>query len=276
MSKLAQYFFKRNKEQTNTILNRKNVESLAQHIIQIIFPELLEGSSHTLHDTQTHIELTYIKLKALLHSLKEETPSDATALATEFFDQLITISQAIEQDAQAIFDGDPAAKSIGEVVLCYPGFLAIAIYRVAHFFYSRGVPMFPRMLTEFAHSRTGVDIHPGAKIGQSFFIDHGTGIVIGETTIIGDRVKIYQGVTLGALSVEKSFAKKKRHPTIEDDVIIYSNATILGGETRIGHHSVIGGNVWLTQSVPTNSLVFSKSEIGIRKTSKQGPIDFCI
>jgi serine O-acetyltransferase len=167
-------------------------------------------------------------------------------------------------DAEAIFKGDPAAESIDEVILAYPGFMAIFIYRLAHELYKLKVPIIPRILTEHAHEITGIDIHPGAEIDSPFFIDHGTGIVIGETTIIGKNVKIYQGVTLGALSVDKSLVHSKRHPTIQDDVIIYSQAVILGGETVVGSNSIIGGNAWVTQSVPPDSLVYSKSEVRVR------------
>jgi serine O-acetyltransferase len=166
-------------------------------------------------------------------------------------------------DVNAALEGDPAAKSHEEVIICYPGFLAITVYRMAHELHELGVPLIPRIMTEHAHSLTGIDIHPGAKIGQSFFIDHGTGVVVGETTEIGDGVRLYQGVTLGALSPSRDaeilLRKGKRHPTIEDDVIIYSNATILGGETVIGARSIIGGNVWITQSVPADTKVLLKA-----------------
>ncbi len=155
----------------------------------------------------------------------------------------------IKKDAAAITAGDPAARSLGEVILSYPGLEAIIVYRIAHFLYKNGVPLVPRIMTEHTHGKTGIDIHPGAEIGESFFIDHGTGIVIGETTVIGKNVKLYQGVTLGALSLQKDLQNKKRHPTIEDDVIIYSNATILGGQTVIGKGSVIAGNSWIIESV---------------------------
>jgi serine O-acetyltransferase len=157
---------------------------------------------------------------------------------------------------KAALKGDPAAKSEAEVILSYPGFEAIMVHRLAHFFWKCQVPLIPRMMSEQVHSRTGIDIHPGAEIGESFFIDHGTGVVIGETTVIGKDVKLYQGVTLGALSVKKELADKKRHPTLEDNVTIYSGATILGGETIIGRNSVIGGNVWLTHPVPPDSTVY--------------------
>jgi serine O-acetyltransferase len=171
-----------------------------------------------------------------------------------------------------MYEGDPAAQSVDEVIGTYPGLLAVSIHRIAHEFYLLGLPVFPRMLSEIAHQRTGIDIHPGASIGKSFCIDHGTGIVIGETARLGDHVKLYQGVTLGALSVDKSLASSKRHPTIEDHVVIYANATILGGETMIGHHSVIGGNVFITESVAPHSVVYHKAQVSLRnKLNKQGP-----
>jgi serine O-acetyltransferase len=166
------------------------------------------------------------------------------------------------KDVLAAREGDPAAKSYDEIIFSYPGLFAIMVYRIAHQLYEQDVPIIPRIMTEYAHSLTGIDIHPGAHIGESFFIDHGTGVVIGETTKIGDRVRIYQGVTLGALSLPRGSVERlrteKRHPTIEDDVIIYAGATILGGETVIGARSVIGGNVWITESVPSETRVFLK------------------
>lgn len=185
-------------------------------------------------------------------------------IANRFFHEVSNIYDDLQKDAAAVLKFDPAAESLEEVLVAYPGFYATAVYRFSHQLWKQGVKILPRVFAEYAHSKTGIDIHPGAKIGEAFFIDHGTGIVIGETTIIGDRVKIYQGVTLGALSVNKDEAKTKRHPTIEDDVIIYSGATILGGDTIIGHDSVIGGNVWLTNSVLPNSIVYHKSEVSIR------------
>ncbi|SHJ01422.1 serine O-acetyltransferase [Arenibacter nanhaiticus] len=181
--------------------------------------------------------------------------------------RLPEILEKLNKDAEAIVDCDPASLSIEEVYLAYPGFYAIAIYRLAHELCKDGFPLVPRLMTEYAHSKTGVDINPGAQIGESFFIDHATGVVIGETAIIKDNVKIYQGVTLGALYVAKNLQKTKRHPTIEDNVTIYANATILGGETVIGKNSVIGGNAWITASVPANSTVFHSPEIKIKPIS---------
>jgi serine O-acetyltransferase len=185
-------------------------------------------------------------------------------LTVEFLRELPELRTMLAQDIRAAFDGDPAAKSYDEIIFSYPGIWAIMVYRIAHKLYHQNVPLMPRIMTEYAHGRTGIDIHPGAHIGESFFIDHGTGVVIGETCTIGNRVRIYQGVTLGALSLSKAECKrlrsKKRHPSIEDDVIIYANATILGGDTVVGARSVIGGNVWLTHSVPPDTEVFIKKQ----------------
>ncbi len=183
--------------------------------------------------------------------------------AISFIQELPRLRRQLADDVRAALAGDPAAMSVDEVIFSYPGLFAITVYRLAHLLRRLEVPLLPRMMTEYAHGKTGIDINPGATIGEHFFIDHGTGIVVGETTEIGDRVRIYQGVTLGALSLPGNAGEKfrhvKRHPTIEDDVIIYSGATILGGDTRIGARSVIGGNVWLTRSVPPDTKVLLKN-----------------
>ena len=179
----------------------------------------------------------------------------AEKVAVCLIEEIPEIRRKIQLDTIAAFNGDPAAKSNEEVMLSYPGLEAILVHRIANFLYKNGVPVIPRIMSEHVHGKTGIDIHPGASIGESFFIDHGTGVVIGETCIIGDNVKIYQGVTLGALSVKKNLQNKKRHPTIEDNVTIYANATILGGETVIGKNSIIGGNTWVTESVLENSVI---------------------
>lgn len=182
----------------------------------------------------------------------------AEIVVGDFLESIPSIRDLLKGDIQAAYDGDPAAKNVDEIILSYPCVLAISTYRIAHELHIRGVPMVPRIMTEYAHSITGIDIHPGAKIGKNFFIDHGTGVVVGETTEIGNNVRIYQGVTLGAMSIPRggqTMRGKKRHPTIEDDVIIYSGATILGGDTVIGRGSVIGGNVWITSTVPPNTIV---------------------
>jgi len=180
----------------------------------------------------------------------------------QFIQTLPQLEAILSTDVEAAIEGDPAAKSKDEVIFSYPGLLAVTVYRLAHELFKLDVPIIPRIMTEYAHSLTGIDIHPGAQIGESFFIDHGTGVVIGETTEIGKRVRLYQGVTLGALSIPRDagdlLRDQKRHPTIEDDVIIYSNTTILGGETVIGARSVIGGNIWITESVPPDTKVLLK------------------
>jgi len=204
--------------------------------------------------------------RALQHDCKSREPeadSEAKAerLALLFLERLPALRSTAALDVEAAFEGDPAASSLDEIVFCYPGVSAITVYRLAHELYNLGVPLIPRMMTEYAHGKTGIDIHPGAQIGEKFFIDHGTGVVIGQTTQIGDRVKIYQGVTLGALSFPRDeltgevLRGTKRHPTIEDDVVIYANATILGGNTVIGHHSVVGSSAWLTRSVAPHTTV---------------------
>lgn len=200
---------------------------------------------------------------ALLYGNETESYEDikkkASEICLKFIEAIPGIQQLLLKDVEAGFDGDPAAKSKEEIIISYPGLLAIFVYRYANVLYKSSVPFIPRIMTEYAHSRTGIDINPGAEIGEYFFIDHGTGIVIGETTIIGNRVKIYQGVTLGALSTRagQKLAGKKRHPTIEDDVVIYANTTVLGGETVVGRNSVIAGNTFITESVPPDTKVAS-------------------
>lgn len=223
-------------------------------LLAVLFPHFRGGGTLEL----ASLEELRVTGQQLFASLRLDNPG---ALVADFFQELPKLQKDLLQDAKAILDGDPAAHSIDEVLIAYPGFFAIAVYRSAHLLYKRGVPILPRVLTEYAHERTGIDIHPGATIGASFCIDHGTGIVIGETAVIGAGVKIYQGVTLGALSVDKQSAGRKRHPTVEDGVVLYSNATVLGGNTVIGRDSVVGGNVWLTESIPPKSIVYHKSEI---------------
>ncbi|WP_373515756.1 serine O-acetyltransferase EpsC [Persicitalea sp.] len=204
------------------------------------------------------------QLECLLRPLGEKLNTDSATATNEFFKKLPGVFELLLLDAREITENDPASVGIEEVIAVYPGFMAIATYRIAHLLEECDVPLLPRMLTEYAHGLTGIDIHPKAVIGHSFFIDHGTGVVIGETTEIGNHVMIYQGVTLGATHVAKSLASQKRHPTIEDRVVIYANATILGGRTVIGEGTVVGGNAWITQSVPSYSQVFNQSEVEIR------------
>lgn len=266
-----------NRNHSEDFPNRQNVVSILSDIQSIIFPgfrvaedidsvniryitgqkvnniianltrEIQKAMIYTKSQTCTHEEIENI---AESHCFKL---SEQTAIA--LIEEIPEIRRKIQLDTTATFNGDPAAKSNEEVVLSYPGLEAILVYRIAHFLYKSGVPIIPRIMSEHVHGKTGIDIHPGATIGESFFIDHGTGVVIGETCLIGNNVKIYQGVTLGALSVKKNLQNKKRHPTIEDDVTIYANATILGGETIIGHGSIIGGNTWVTESVSAGSVI---------------------
>ena len=205
-------------------------------------------------------------------ALPEDQELRAQEAATEMINKLPGIARMVQLDLEATFDGDPAAASREEILFSYPGLFAIMVYRVAHELYQMGIPILPRMMTEYAHSHTGIDIHPGAKIGEYFFIDHGTGIVVGETAVIGNRVKLYQGVTLGALSPRDGHHSRpgKRHPTVEDDVTIYSGASILGGETVIGQGSVVGGDTFLTDSVQKDTRVVThNTETVIKRHRKK-------
>lgn len=225
-------------------------------LIAILFPEFSDQRFSSLREFEQHFQNTKLKLFKILRTVEEQLPATAHEIEYKYMEQLPRIKNRLQEDAIAILKGDPAALSLTEVIRTYPGFYALAVYRLAHEFYQLQVPLIPRILTEYVHGKTGIDIHPGARIGSRFCIDHGTGVVIGETVEIGENVKIYQGVTLGALSVKKEMAKTKRHPTIEDNVVIYAGATILGGETIIGQDSIIGGNVWITNSVPARSRVY--------------------
>jgi serine O-acetyltransferase len=245
--------------------SRQRIQGFVDDLQELLFPHL-SGESEFYSPTEIEGSLAVLSrdLKKLLRVQQTKMKRSADEVADAFFAALPEIYSKLWLDAQAIHQGDPASESIDEVISAYPGFYAIYTFRIAHELHAHGVPILPRILTEYAHLKTGIDIHPGAQIGDSFFIDHGTGIVVGETTIIGENVKLYQGVTLGALSVSKDMSETKRHPTVEDNVIIYSNATILGGKTVIGRDSVIGGNVWLTESVPPYSIVYHTSEIKVR------------
>lgn len=251
--------------------------SFVEQLLGLMFPHFSDEVFYSEEELEGQFRILMRDLRTVLQPLEPQLLGTVTDVIDKFSEVLPTIYRELLLDAEAIHLGDPAAESVDEVISAYPGFSAIAIYRIAHEFYKMGVPIFPRILTESAHHRTGIDIHPGAVIGRSLCIDHGTGIVIGETSEIGKNVKIYQGVTLGALSVDKSLASHKRHPTIEDNTVIYSNATILGGRTIIGHDSVIGGNVWLTESVPPHSVVYHKSEVRVRdKRDDAVGVDFTI
>ena len=256
--------------------NRESIEAILRGLDVLLFPGFREREDldHDLHlltgERAFRIarELINEVEKSISFSVRKGNFSCGNAschavaemLVDEFFEELPGIRSMLLMDMEAFYQGDPAAKSIEEVILSYPGFDAITVHRLAHFFWRREVPIIPRMMSELVHSRTGIDIHPGADIGECFFIDHGTGVVIGETCVIGKNVKLYQGVTLGAVSVRKEEADVKRHPTIEDDVTIYAGATILGGMTVVGRGCTIGGNVWVTSSVPPDTMVYIKAE----------------
>jgi len=229
-------------------------EEFARGVLALLFPGFAGDARCGLEDVTAEAAGLRALLDGVVHSLLTAR-ADAGELAPAYFARLPEVRAALLEDAQATLDGDPAAESLDVVTLAYPGFYATAVHRLAHPLYQAGVPLFPRLLSEFAHRVTGIDIHPGARIGRAFSIDHGTGVVIGETAVLGDRVRLFQGVTLGALMVRKTLARTKRHPTIEDDVVVYANATILGGDTVVGAGSVVGGNVWLTHSVPPKSVV---------------------
>jgi serine O-acetyltransferase len=279
MNKLDVFFENlriRNKNFSKSVPAKDNAHSFIDGLIDYLFPVC--NRTVITHELQkNNFEHLKLHLKELLFPLSSRINTPVDELTEHFFDKVPQIYSELYDDANSILDFDPAAFSFEEVVLSYPGFYAIAVYRFSHELYKLKIPILPRLISEYAHSRTGIDINPGAQIGHSFFIDHGTGIVIGETSVIGNNVKIYQGVTLGALSVQKQDANNKRHPTIEDNVTIYAGSTILGGETVIGHDSVIGGNVWLVESVLPFSVVYHKSQIRVR-TSKDfdEPIDFVI
>lgn len=245
-----------------------------RNLLGVLFPDF---SSQQLGSVKA-VELELKRLRHQLYSIFYQNhvvaSEDAEDLAERFFEALPGVYALLEGDVTAVFQGDPAAKSKSEVIRTYPGFLAIAAYRIAHVLWGLGIRIFPRIITEYAHSQSGIDIHPGATIGPYFCIDHGTGIVIGETSMIGANVKIYQGVTLGALSVRKEDAETKRHPTIQDRVVIYAGATILGGETTVGHDCVVGGNVWLTRSLPPHTKVYYQAKMTNQDTGESDEYTF--
>jgi serine O-acetyltransferase len=256
--------------------SRTYIYKFTDELIDLLFPiestftfhyEIADEKEERLHKT----------LREILQPLANGLSLSPDQIVQQFFDTLPAIYEKLISDAEFFIKSDPAAEGIEEVIIAYPGFYAITVYRLAHELSKLNVPIVPRVITEYAHNKTGIDIHPGARIGSPFFIDHGTGVVIGQTTVIGNHVRLYQGVTLGALAVRNDEEGDKRHPTIEDDVIIYAGSCILGGETLIGHDSVIGGNVWLTTSVPPLSIVYHKSDVHIRdKSELREVVDFVI
>lgn len=271
--------------------NRDIVIEIIQELEQVVFPGYFGDDSMARVQPDYHVGFwlneLYDKLKeqveiALLYQGErdvQEVEEQADSICGKFFRRLPAVQKMLLTDVQAGFDGDPAAKSKEEIIFCYPGLFAIYVYRIAHELYQEKVPYIPRIMTEYAHGKTGIDINPGATIGEYFFIDHGTGVVIGETTSIGNNVKLYQGVTLGALStrIGQQLSGVKRHPTIENNVTIYSNSSVLGGETVIGENSTIGGNTFITESIPPNTRVSAKSPelvIKMPKTQKENVWDW--
>lgn len=244
------------------------IANWASTLLRLMFPERASTRMSSVAEIKQAFEVLEEELTEILNATTACRNCNNHLIARSFFAGIPALHRKLHTDIEAIVAGDPAAKSEFEVIRAYPGFFAVCFYRIAHTLLEAEVPLIPRILTEYAHSKTGIDIHPGASIGEYLYIDHGTGIVIGETTVIGKHVKLYQGVTLGALSVEKSMADTKRHPTIEDDVIIYASATILGGETIIGRGSIVGGNVWLTKSIPEKSRVYHRSAVHVVNTKK--------
>ncbi len=256
------FLFNRNSRCFSGFPDKGAVENFIDELYTVLFlPNDID------HKCEAQLREQFISLKDKFTHLLRDVIEDSQAIEDirdSYFELLPSVFNLLLRDAEALLQSDPAAKSLEEVMAAYPGFYATAVYRLSHQLHELEVPVLPRLFSEYAHGKTGIDIHPGATIGHSFSIDHGTGVVIGETSLIGNHVKVYQGVTLGALSVTKTLATTKRHPTIEDNVVIYSGATILGGNTIIGKDSIIGGNVWLTSSVPRNSVVYHKSEVSVK------------
>jgi serine O-acetyltransferase len=268
---LVQQIHAQYRQQLRPLPNKHKAQAWIDRLIDILFPVRCAEVIGELEIRQLELQLW-----ELLLPIEEQIPP-TDSVVKDFFIQIPLVYKQLYSDAEAILAFDPAAHSLEEVIAAYPGFYAIAVYRFSNVLYKLKIPILPRLMSEWAHSQTGIDINPGATIGNGFFIDHGTGLVIGETAVIGNNVKIYQGVTLGALQVKKEEANVKRHPTIEDNVVIYSGATILGGRTIIGHDSVIGGNVWLTEAVEPFSLVYHKSDIRVRTNKDfEEPINFVI
>lgn len=232
------------------------IEEWLDGLLQFLFPEMSRLRFRDEQAFRGHYRTNDLKLFTILHALSDTVAIAPDTARADFEGRLPSIHAALLQDAGAILAGDPAAVSQVEVITTYPGFYALAVYRIAHAMCELGLSLLARMLSEIAHGKTGIEIHPAARIGHRFCIDHGTGVVIGETVVIGDDVKLYQGVTLGALSVKKEMARTKRHPTIEDRVVIYAGATILGGDTVIGADSIIGGNTWIVKSVAPGSRIY--------------------
>ena len=275
---LADYKGEKNIDNTDIFSkpDKKEVRDIIHNLFRIVFPGYYKDKNYKIYNLKNSLAVTiedifyhlnkqvmlaldFCKLRGVM--TEDERKAESYRICREFFNKLPFVRECVETDLLAAFDGDPAAGCLEEIILAYPGLYAGTVYRIAHELYLLNVPVLPRLMTEYAHSQTGIDIHPGASIDKYFFIDHGTGIVIGETAVIGQNVKIYQGVTLGALSTRggQKLSGKKRHPTIKDNVTIYAGASILGGDTVIGENSVIGGNTFITSSIPADTRVSIKN-----------------
>jgi len=272
----AKYLHSINSEYCTDVPSMIDTHRFVDDLMILLFP--IKGNRKIdLRETEIRLERMRLRLKELLIPLENDIKESPEIIAKQFFDELPVVYKSLLEDADTFMKSDPAARCVEEVILCYPGYSCLVVHRLAHMLYKLEVPVLPRVMSEYVHGMTGIDIHPGATIGRNFFIDHGTGIVIGETTVVGENVKMYQGVTLGAIFVEKAMSETKRHPTIEDNVIIYAGSTILGGKTVVGHDTIIGGNVWLTESVMPHSIVYRQHKAIIRDSkSFEEPVNFVI
>ncbi|SHF72237.1 serine O-acetyltransferase EpsC [Dysgonomonas macrotermitis] len=268
MNTLSQISDLLNSKENALPINKKELEEALDTIFQQLLFPVCTGN-YTCSTRPLHFVYSVL-LENITNLMGREK---AESIVDSFISGLPDLQTGLRKEAECYIHNDPAARSIEEVILAYPGFYALSVHRISHILFNSGVPIIPRLFSEHAHAKVGIDIHPGANIGNHFFIDHGTGIVIGETSIIGENVKIYQGVTLGALFVTKELKGTKRHPTIEDNVVIYAGATILGGSTVVGHDSTIGGNAWLTRSIVPYSVVFNNSEVRIKTAQDFGDAD---
>jgi serine O-acetyltransferase len=254
----------------------QGTHDFVETFIQTLFP-ICRNKTTEKGELEIELDRCSVKLKELLYPLRNKMEKSPEEVVETFYARLPEVFDRLIADAEMITRFDPASCCLEEIILCYPGFSCITVYRLAHILYELKVPLLPRVMSEYIHGKTGIDIHPGAKIDSPFFIDHGTGVVIGETAVIGRNVKIYQGVTLGALTVEKGMANTKRHPTIEDNVIIYAGSTILGGKTVIGHDTVVGGNTWITECILPHSVVYRQHRVVVRDSKEfKEPADYVI
>ena len=276
MENFAEFLYNVNSKYGSDVPSMTETHAYVDEMVYLLFP-IKEKNNINLRDIQIRLDRLKLRLKELLIPLEKDLQKSPKEVAVEFFKELPKVYKILLDDADTFMHCDPAAERVEEVILCYPGFYSLVVHRLSNVLYNLKVPVLPRVMSEYAHGKTGIDIHPGATIGRNFFIDHGTGIVIGETTVVGNNIKIYQGVTLGAIYVEKKMADSKRHPTIEDNVIIYAGSTILGGKTIVGHDTIIGGNVWLTESVLPHSIVYRQHKAIIRDSkSFEEPLNWVI